>query len=184
VKSVFLLFPLVAVVGRLAGPGHPEGAPTFQQGLHPASSPRRPAMVELAPGEIAHNIGTTRSFFKAESTPDTKPGLVQAATPPRRGQGLLHPHRDRAQQPAHFPESGRGLDSQVRASCRSIGTAPTKAPGSTPRCRSRWRRETGLYPEIAADKAAADFPNWRKQADREHERQLQVGRRLERSTGW
>jgi hypothetical protein len=81
--------------------------------------PGAPAIVELPMGEIAHNIWYDKSFFKAESTPDTNRVVVQATNTPEAVGKISYIHIET--EPSNL---------------RVTWTVRTRAPWSTPRSSS------------------------------------------------
>ena len=82
-KPALLLLPLAALVGSALPAEDTLKLPYLASKVYALRLiPGAPAIVELPMGEIARNIWYDKSFFKAESTPDTNRVVVQATNTP------------------------------------------------------------------------------------------------------
>jgi hypothetical protein len=166
VKTSMLLLPLVALVGSSLPAQDTQKLPYLASKVYNLRLiPGAPAIVELPLGEIAHNIWYDKSFFKAESTPDTNRVVVQATNTVEAVGKISYIHIETE-------------PSNLRISLKVEGVLETvEAPGVlqiymdgtdegslvNAQVQKQVRRETVYAQKFAADKASADFQAWRKQ---------------------
>jgi len=159
----FLLPPLMAVLGL--GAQDTLKLPYQSSRIYPLRLiPGAPAVVELPLGESAHNIWFDRSYFKAESTPDTNRVVVQALNTPEAVGRTSYVHIE--------TEPGN-----LRVSLKVEGVADRhEVPGVlqiyldgadegslvNAQVERRVRKEALYAQRMAEEKAGADFQAWRK----------------------
>ena len=127
--------------------------------------PGAPAIVELPMGEIAHNIWYDKSFFKAESTPDTNRVVVQATNTPEAVGKISYIHIET--EPSNFRVSLKveGVpDRQEVASVLQIYLdGADEGALVNAQVQQRVRKEAVYARKFAEEKASADFQAWRQQ---------------------
>ncbi len=165
-KSSMLLFPLAALVGAGLPAQDTQKLPYLASKVYNLRLiPGAPAIVELPMGEIAHNIWYDKSFFKAESTPDTNRVVVQATNTVEAVGKISYIHIETEPSNLRISLKVEGVsDHDAAPGVLQIYMDGTDE-GSlvNAQLQKQVRRETAYAQKFAADKAAADFQTWRKQ---------------------
>jgi hypothetical protein len=161
-----LLFPLAALVGSNLTAQDTQKLPYLASkvyGLH--LIPGAPAIVELPMGEIAHNIWYDKSFFKAESTPDTNRVVVQATNTVEAVGKISYIHIETEPSNLRISLKVEGVSDRSEAP----GVLQLYMDGAdegslvNAQVQKQVRKEAVYAQKFADDKAAADFQAWRKQ---------------------
>ena len=165
-KSVLVLFPLVAVLGASLPAQDTLKLPFLSSKVYSLKLiPGAPAIVELPQGEIAHNIWYDKSFFKAESTPDTNRVVVQATNTPEAVGRVSYIHIETEPSNLRISLKVEGVADRVEAP----GVLQIYMDGTdegslvNAQVQKQVHREAAYAQKFAAEKAAADFQTWRKQ---------------------
>lgn len=165
-KSLPFLLPLAALVGSTLAAQDTLKLPYLSSKVYPLKLiPGAPAIVELPPGEIAHNIWYDKSFFKAESTPDTNRVVVQATnTPEAVGKvSYIHIETEPGNLRISLKVEGVGDRAPVPGVLQLYADGTDEGSLVNAQVRKQVNREAVYAQKFAADKAAEDFRAWRKQ---------------------
>lgn len=127
--------------------------------------PGAPVMVELPMGELAHNIWFDKSFFKAESTPDTNRVVVQATnTPEAVGKvSYIHIETEPGNLRISLKVEGVSERSQVPGVLQLYLDGADEGALVNAQVQRRVRKEAAYAQKFAEEKAAADFQAWRQE---------------------
>jgi hypothetical protein len=127
--------------------------------------PGAPAVVELPQGELAHNIWYDKSFFKAESTPDTNRVVIQAInTPEAVGRtSFIHIETEPSNLRISLKVEGVPDRQEVPGVLQIYLDGADEGGLVNAQVQQRVQKETVYARKFAQDKAAADFQAWRQQ---------------------
>ena len=127
--------------------------------------PGAPAVVELPQGELAHNIWYDKSFFKAESTPDTNRVVIQAInTPEAVGRtSFVHIETEPSNLRISLKVEGVPDRQEVPGVLQIYLDGGDEGSLVNAQVQQRVQKETVYARKFAQDKAAADFQAWRQQ---------------------
>jgi hypothetical protein len=161
-----LLFPLAALVGAGLQAQDTQKLPYLASKVYNLRLiPGAPAIVELPLGELAHNIWYDKSFFKAESTPDTNRVVVQATNTPEAVGKVSYIHIETEPSNLRISLKVEGVSDRSEAP----GVLQLYMDGAdegslvNAQVQKQVKREAAYAQKFADDKAAADFQTWRKQ---------------------
>jgi hypothetical protein len=166
VTSALIAFPLAALVGSSLPAQDTLKLPFLSSKVYSLKLiPGAPAIVELPQGEIAHNIWYDKSFFKAESTPDTNRVVVQATNTPEAVGKVSYIHIETEPSNLRISLKVEGVADRVAAPgvLQIFMDGTDEGSLVNAQVQKRVRREAAYAQKFAADKAAADFQAWRKQ---------------------
>ena len=127
--------------------------------------PGAPAVVELPQGELAHNIWYDKSYFKAESTPDTNRVVVQALnTPDAVGRtSYIHIETEPSNLRISLKVEGVPDRQEVPGVLQIYMEGADEGSLVNAQVQQRVQKEAIYARRFAQDKATADFQAWRKQ---------------------
>ncbi len=127
--------------------------------------PGAPAVVELPQGETAHNIWFDRSFFKAESTPDTNRVVVQALnTPEAVGRtSYIHIETEPGNLRVSLKVEGVPERQEVPGVLQIYLDGQDEGSLVNAQVQRKVAKEAAYARRFAEEKAAADFQAWRRQ---------------------
>ena len=137
--------------------------PTKIYSLH--LMPGAPAVIELPQGELAHNIWYDKSFFKAESTPDTNRVVVQALNTPDAVGRTSYIHIETEPSNLRISLKVEGVPDRQEAPGVLQIYMDGVDEGSlvNAQVRKQVRKEAVYAERFAQEKASADFQAWRQQ---------------------
>ncbi|BDU76844.1 TrbG/VirB9 family P-type conjugative transfer protein [Mesoterricola sediminis] len=126
--------------------------------------PGAPAMVELPQGETVRNIWYDKSFFKAESTPETNRVVVQATNTPEAIGKISYIHIETEPSNLQVSLKVEGVPERHESPSVLQIYMDGSDEGSlvNAQVQQRVKRETLYARKFAEDKAAADFQAWRR----------------------
>ena len=127
--------------------------------------PGAPAVVELPQGELAHNIWYDKSFFKAESTPDTNRVVIQALNTPEAVGRTSYVHIETEPSNLRISLKVEGVPDrqEVPGVLQIYLDGADEGSLVNAQVQQRVQKETVYARKFAQDKAAADFQAWRQQ---------------------
>lgn len=127
--------------------------------------PGAPAVVELPQGESAHNIWYDKSFFKAESTPDTNRVVVQALnTPEAVGRtSYIHIETEPGNLRISLKVEGVPDRQEVPGVLQIYLDGADEGSLVNAQVQLKVAKEAAYARKFAQEKAAADFQAWRQQ---------------------
>jgi hypothetical protein len=127
--------------------------------------PGAPAVVELPQGESAHNIWFDRSYFKAESTPDTNRVVIQALNTPEAVGRTSYIHIETEPNNLRISLKVEGVPDRQDVP----GVLQIYLDGSDEgtlvqaQVQQKVAKEAAYARKFAQEKATADFQAWRQQ---------------------
>jgi hypothetical protein len=166
VKPALLLLPLAALVGSALPAEDTLKLPYLASKIYALRLiPGAPAIVELPMGEIARNIWYDKSFFKAESTPDTNRVVVQATnTPEAVGKvSYIHIETEPGNLRISLKVEGVSERSETPGVLQLYMDGTDEGSLVHAQVQKQVGREAAYARKFADDKAAADFQAWRQQ---------------------
>jgi len=127
--------------------------------------PGAPAVVELPQGESAHNIWFDKSFFKAESTPDTNRVVVQALnTPEAVGRtSYIHIETEPSNLRISLKVEGVPDRQEVPGVLQIYLDGADEGSLVNAQVQRKVAKEAAYARKFAQEKATADFQAWRQQ---------------------
>ncbi len=127
--------------------------------------PGAPAVVELPQGESAHNIWFDKSFFKAESTPDTNRVVVQALnTPEAVGRtSYIHIETEPSNLRISLKVEGVPDRQEVPGVLQIYLDGADEGSLVNAQVQRKVAKEAAYARKFAQEKATADFHAWRQQ---------------------